>query len=173
MELSGKKVAVFVEQQYQELEVWYPYFRLKEAGAEAVFVGPEANTAYPSKCGYEVRSEQGIEKVNVDSFDAVVLPGGYAPDYMRRNENMVAFVREMHEAGKPVAAICHAGWMLVSANILSGKRATSVAAIKDDMKHAGAEWVDEECVKDGNLITARKPDDLPAFTRTLIQALTQ
>lgn len=171
MKLGNKKIAVFVENQYQELEVWYPYLRLKEEGAQVFFVGPEKGKVYISKYGYPATAELGIQEVNAQDFDAVVVPGGYAPDYMRRNAQMVQFLRDMNKAGKPIAAICHAGWMLASAEIIAGKKVTSVSAIQDDMRHAGANWVDEEVVRDGNIITSRKPEDLPAFCRTLIEAL--
>lgn len=171
MKLENKKIAVFLENQYQELEVWYPYLRLREEGAQVFFVGPEKGKIYTSKYGYPVTAELGIAEVEAQDFDAVVVPGGYAPDYMRRNAHMVQFLRDMNAAQKPVAAICHAGWMLASAEIIAGKKVTSVSAIQDDMRHAGANWVDEEVVRDGNIITSRKPEDLPAFCRTIIEAL--
>ncbi|MEK7542188.1 MAG: type 1 glutamine amidotransferase domain-containing protein [Patescibacteria group bacterium] len=171
MKLTNKKIAVFIENQYQELEVWYPYLRLKEEGAQVFFVGPEKGKVYTSKYGYAVTAELEIAEVNAQDFDAVVVPGGYAPDYMRRNAQMVQFLRDMNAAQKPVAAICHAGWMLASAEIIAGKKVTSVSAIQDDMRHAGGHWVDEEVVRDGNIITSRKPEDLPAFCRTIIEIL--
>ena len=168
---QGKRVAVLVADLYQELEFWYPYYRFKEAGAEVVAIGSEAGKVYKSKNGYPAKADRAASEASADQFDAVVIPGGYAPDLMRRDEHMVRFVREMHERGKIVAAICHAGWMLVSAGILQGKRATSFFSIRDDMRNAGAEWVDEPVVRDGNLITSRVPDDLPAFCRTILDAL--
>ena len=168
---QGKRVAVLVADLYQELEFWYPYYRFKEAGAEVVAVGSEAGKVYKSKNGYPAKADRAASEVSADQFDAVVIPGGYAPDLMRRDEHMVRFVREMHERGKVVAAICHAGWMLVSAGILQGKRATSFFSIRDDMRNAGAEWVDEPVVRDGNLITSRVPDDLPAFCQAILEAL--
>jgi len=171
MKLRNKKIAVFLENAYQEMEVWYPYYRMKEEGADVYFVAPEKGKEYHSKYGYPAKAELGIEDASGQSFDALIIPGGYAPDYMRRNEDMVQMVKDMAGAGKVVAAICHAGWMLASAEVLQGKKATSVEAIKDDMKHAGANWVNEEVVRDGNLITSRTPDDLPAFCRAVIEAL--
>ncbi|GAB4235473.1 MAG: type 1 glutamine amidotransferase domain-containing protein [Deltaproteobacteria bacterium] len=170
MEAKGKRVAVLVENLYQEMEVWYPVYRLREAGANVTMVGPVAGS-YSSKLGYEARAEKGAEQVGPDDFDAVVIPGGYAPDRMRLHRPMVDLVREMFRRGKIVAAICHGGWMLASAEILRGKKATCYAAIKDDLVHAGALYEDREVVRDGNLITSRKPDDLPAFCRTLLLAL--
>lgn len=172
MKLQNKKIAVFLESLYQELEVWVPYYRMKEEGAEIFLVAPEKGKEYHSKYGYPATSDLSIEEARGKNFDALIIPGGYAPDYMRRNARMVQMVKDMAGSGKVVAAICHAGWMLASAEVLQGKRVTSVAAIQDDMQHAGAHWVDEEVVRDGNLITSRTPDDLPAFCRIIIEALT-
>lgn len=170
MELKGKRVAILVEDLYQELEFWYPYLRLKEAGAEVVVLGTGKET-YTSKHGYPAKADRSVENASPDEFDAVVIPGGYAPDIMRRSSALVNFVRQMHDQGKVVAFICHAGWVPISAGILRGRTATSFFSIKDDMVNAGAEWVDREVVRDGNLISSRKPDDLPAFCRTIIEAL--
>lgn len=155
---------------YQELEFWYPYLRLKEEGATVVAVGPEAKE-YKSRLGYPAQAELGAGQARAADFDAVVIPGGYAPDHMRRSAELVDFVRKMAESGKPVAAICHGGWMLASARVVKGRKVTSVAAIRDDLANAGATWVDEEVVQDGNLITSRVPSDLPAFLRAIIAAL--
>ena len=171
MELQGKKIAVFIENLYEEMEAWYPYYRFREEGAEVYFAGPEKGKEYRSKHGYPAKAEMGAEELKAADFNAVVVAGGYAPDYMRRNGRMLQFVRDMHVEGKVVAAICHAGWVLVSADIIRGKKVTSVSSIKDDMTNAGANWVDEEVVQDGNIITSRRPDDLPAFCGTIIGAL--
>ncbi|OHB22341.1 MAG: protease [Parcubacteria group bacterium RIFCSPLOWO2_01_FULL_48_18] len=165
------KVAILVEQQYQELEVWYPALRLKEEGWATVFVGPAAGVEYKGKYGYPVKSELAIDDARAEDFDAVVVPGGFAPDFMRRVPRMVEFVRTMHEAGKVVAAICHGGWLLASAEIVRNKKVTSFFAIKDDLVHAGARWIDSEAVVDGTIITSRKPEDLPAFCREIIKQL--
>lgn len=172
MELQGKKVAILVENIFNVFEFWYPYYRLKEAGAEVVVVGSGSSDVYTGKPATEVRADVSADQVSASDFDGVIIPGGYAPDIMRRYPKMVQLVKEMHGAGKVVAAVCHAGWMLVSADILKNRNATSYFSIKDDMVHAGANWVDEEVVVDGNLITSRKPDDLPAFMRAIISALT-
>lgn len=172
MSLSGKRVAVLVADLYQELEFWYPYLRLKEEGATVVAVGPEKRE-YRSRLGYPAQAELAAAEARGAGFDAVVIPGGYAPDNMRRSPALVSFVREMTEEGKPVAAICHGGWMLCSARVVKGKKVTSVSAIRDDLENAGATWVDEEIVRDGNLITSRVPSDLPAFLRAIITALSE
>jgi protease I len=171
MELKGKRVAVLAENNYQELELWYPLLRLREAGAETFVVGSGSADTYTSKAGYPVQVDVTADQVNAADVDAVIVPGGYAPDLMRRYPAMVQLVREAFEQGKVVAAICHAGWMLASAGILQGKRATCFFAIKDDLINAGASYVDAEVVRDGNLITSRVPSDLPAFCRTIIAAL--
>ena len=171
MELNGKTVAILVENLYQELEVWYPLLRLREAGARVVTVGQEACQTYTSKHGYPVTADRALAQVSAGELDALVIPGGYAPDILRRYPKALDLVRDMNAAGKIVAAICHAAWVLCSAGILKGRRATCFFAIKDDLINAGASYVDEEVVVDGNLITSRKPDDLPAFCREIIAAL--
>lgn len=171
MKLNGVRVAVLVEQQYQEMELWYPVYRLREAGCTVTLVGPEAGNNYPSKLGYPAKADKGIKEVKVTDFDAVIIPGGFAPDFMRRSEAMVALVRTAVEQGKVVAAICHGPWMLCSAGILRGRKATCFFAIKDDVIHAGAHYTDAEVVRDGQIITSRKPDDLPVFVMSILQAL--
>jgi protease I len=173
MKLQGKRIAILAENLYQEMELWVPYYRFKEEGAEVKVVGAGGAKSYASKHGYPVSVDVQAEQVKAVEFDAVIVPGGYAPDMMRRHEAMVGLVREAAQQGKVVAAICHAGWMLVSAGVLKGRRATSFFSIKDDLKGAGADWQDAEVVVDGNLITSRKPDDLPAFCRAIIGALSK
>jgi protease I len=165
-----KRVAVLVENQYQELEVWYPYLRLKEAGFDSRLVGT-GKGEYRSKVGYPAREEVSMDEADAADFDGVVVPGGYAPDFLRRHEKINSFVRAIYGKGGVVAGICHGGWVLVSAGVLNGKRATSFFAIKDDMLNAGAKWEDSEVVVDGNLVTSRKPEDLPAFMREMIRLL--
>ena len=171
MKLKGKRIALMLDQQYQELEVWYPYYRLKEEDAEVVLVAPEGGKEYPSKLGYPCVSDLSAGDVRGADFAAVIVPGGWCPDFMRRDERMVQFIRECFEAKIVLAAICHGGWMLCCTDALRGRRATSFMAIRHDMMNAGAQWVDEECVVDQNVITARKPDDLPAFCKAIIDAL--
>ena len=171
MDLKQARVAVLVEQQYQEMEVWYPVFRLREAGCKVTLVGPEAGQNYPSKLGYPAKSDKAAKDVSATDFDILVIPGGFAPDYLRRHEAVLKLVSTMAEQGKPVAAICHGPWVLCSTQALKGRKATCFFAIKDDVINAGALYVDAEVIRDGNIITSRKPDDLPAFVRTLIQAV--
>ena len=171
MELAGKKVIILVEQMFNDLEFWYPYYRLKETGAQVTVVGSGSAEQYTGKSGTQIKVDLHADQVKADKFDAILIPGGYAPDHMRRYPQMVMLVKDLFETQKPVAAICHAGWMLASAKILEGRIVTSFFAIKDDLIHAGAQWVDEEVVVDGNLITSRKPDDLPAFMKAVIRAL--
>ncbi len=165
-----KKVAILVEDQYQVLEVWYPYLRLKEADVDVVLVGT-GKKEYKSKEGYPAQVNMSIEKARTADFSGVVIPGGYAPDILRRYPKVNNFVKEMFEKKRVVAGICHGGWVLASAGILKGKRATAFCAIKDDMVNAGAKFFDKEVVVDGNLITSRNPYDLPAFCREILKAL--
>ena len=171
MEAQGKKVIILVEEMYNDLEFWYPYYRLKEAGAEVVVVGSGSAEQYVGKSGIPCKPDATADEVSAADFDGIVIPGGYAPDHMRRHPSMVKLVKDLFGAGKVVAAICHAGWMLASAEIVKGRTVTSFFAIKDDLVHAGANWVDQEVVVDGNLITSRKPDDLPAFMQAILTAL--
>lgn len=171
MELNGKRIAILAEDNYQELEVWYPLLRLREAGAQVTVVGREKGKVHTSKLGYEVTADIAAGEARPQDYDAIIIPGGYAPDLMRRNPAMVGLVRDAYRQGKIVAAICHAGWMLASADIIKGKRLTSFHSIKDDMVNAGAIWVDEPVVRDGNLITSRVPQDLTFFCREIISAV--
>lgn len=172
-ELRGTRVAILVADLYQEMELWYPLYRLREAGAETVIVGTEAGRTYVSKHGYPAKAERASADVSADDFDAVIVPGGYAPDHMRRDARLVALVRDADARGKVVAAICHAGWMLVSAGIARGRRVTCFHSIKDDVVAAGGIYEDSAVVRDGTLITSRQPDDLPAFCAAILEALAE
>lgn len=172
MNSPSRHVAILTEDEFQELELHYPRLRLLEAGHRVTVLGT-GRDRYHSARGYPADADACVDDADPATFDAVVIPGGMAPDRMRRHRPMVDFVSAIHGAGKPVAWICHAGWVAVSADILRGRRATSFHSIADDMRNAGAEWVDAEVVRDGNLISSREPEDLPAFCRTLLEALTE
>lgn len=171
MRLSGKRVAVLVEADYQDLEVHYPRLRLLEEGADVWIVGTGSATLYKGKYGYPVEIDRSVQEVKGEELDGIVIPGGWAPDKLRMSEEVLELVREMMRRGKVIACICHGGWVLASADVVRGKRVTSYRAIRDDLIHAGAQWMDAEVVVDGNLITSRKPEDLPAFMRETIRAL--
>ncbi len=169
MELKGKRAIILAEEMYNEFEFWYPYYRLKEAGAEVVVVGSGSAEEYRAKSGLPCKVDRSADQVTSGDFDGIIIPGGYAPDRMRRYPAMVQLVKDFFDSGKVVAAICHAGWMLASAEVVKDRKVTSFFAIKDDLVHAGGDWVDEEVVVDGKLITSRTPDDLPAFMRAVIE----
>lgn len=169
--LNGKKILFFAEEMYEDLELWYPKIRLMEEGAAAIVAAPEAKI-YKGKNGYPAKADVSVNDVRVKEFDALVIPGGYAPDKLRRYAKILEITQQFHTDHKPIAFICHAGWVPVSAKILKGKHATSVKAIKDDMENAGVIWEDAPVVVDGNLISSRTPEDLPDFCRAIIRALT-
>lgn len=165
-----KKIAILLENLFDEHEVIYPYHRFKE-DFEVLLVGTEAGKVYKSKEGFSLKSDAASRDVSADSFDALFIPGGFSPDYMRRSEATIKLVKAMHDQGKPIAAICHAGWVLASAIDLGGKKVTSYPTLKDDLVHAGAEWVNE-IVVDDNLVTGRNPQDLPGVVKAFIKKLT-
>jgi protease I len=171
MRLKGKRAAVLVENLYQEMEVWVPLYRLREEGCEVKVVGTGSAATYTSKHGYPIQADLSADQAHAADFDALVVPGGYAPDILRRYPAALKLVHDAHEKKKVVAAICHAGWVLASAGILKGRKVTAFSAIRDDMVNAGAEYLDREVVVDGNLVTSRKPDDLPAFCREIVRLL--
>ena len=168
------KVAFIVGEMFEDSEFQVPYDRVKEAGHDAVVIGLEAGKKIEGKKGdVTLTTDTSVGEVSAGDFDALVIPGGYSPDKIRGDGKMVALTRDIAGAGKPVAAICHAGWMLAEADIIRGKTVTSWPSIKTDLVNAGAEWVDQEVVEDDNLITSRMPDDLEAFTKTLLSQIEQ
>lgn len=170
MSLSGRRVAILVADQYEDLELWYPKFRLEEAGATTVLAGLGEKT-YLSKHGYPADTDASMDDLSPSDFDGVVIPGGWAPDHLRRSAEVKDFVAAVAARGGLVAAICHGGWVLASAGVSAGRRLTSAAAIKDDMVNAGADWVDAPVVVDGALVTSRSPRDLPSFMPAVIAVL--
>jgi protease I len=167
--LEGKRAALPIGPLFEDTEATYPLYRLREAGAEVVVVGLKAGETIRGKKGQELETEAAAAELSAEELDLLVLPGGYGPDKLRTDEGVKRLVRDMNERGKPIAFICHAGWIPVSAGILEGRRATSYHTIADDMRNAGAVWEDAEVVVDGNLVSSRKPDDLPAFMDALIE----
>ena len=164
------KIVILVEKDFQDLEVYYPYYRLKEEGFDVVVAGTGENS-YKGKFGLTIQADANIKDLDPAKFDVVVIPGGWAPDHLRWHEPVKKFVSAMNKNGKIVAGICHAASVLVSADVLRGKKATCYKAVKDDLVNAGATFFDKEVVVDGNLITSRIPDDLPAFCKAIIASV--
>lgn len=171
MDLPGKRIGILAEDLYEDLELWYPALRLREAGATVVVIGKPGAKRHESKHGLPVDVDVGADEARQESFDALVIPGGYAPDRMRRHADMLALVKRAFDEERVVAMICHAGWVPISAGVVNGRTVTSVSAIRDDLENAGAEWVDREVVRDANLISSRGPQDLPAFCKEIVAAL--
>lgn len=169
--LKNKKVLTIVSKDYDDLELWYPIIRLREANAQVVVAAEQTNTDYLGKNGLIVKSDISFKDVNIADFDALLIPGGWAPDYLRRLPEVLDFVKYMHQNNKVIGQICHAGWVLASANILKGVNVTSTPGIKDDLSNAGAIWHDVEAIRDGNIISARRPPDLPKYLPLIIQAI--
>ena len=165
------KIGFLVEREFEDIELLYPLFRFMEEGYDVVIIGPENKSTYNGKVGYPVESDTAAKDVNVEDFDALIIPGGHAPDYMRIIPTMVELVKKFHESKKIIASICHGPWVMISAKIMKGKRCTSYVAIKDDLENAGAQWVDEPVVIDDKIITSRTPMDLPIFCKTIIAEL--
>jgi protease I len=167
--LAGKRAAVMVGPLFEDTEALYPLYRLREAGAQVGVIGAKAGDVVPGKKGHELEVEQAAGDLGAADLDLLVIAGGFGPDKLRTDDGVLRLVRDLNESGKPIAFICHAGWVPASAGIVEGKRLTSVAAIADDLRNAGADWEDSEVVVDGNLISSRRPDDLPAFMRATIE----
>jgi protease I len=171
MELTGKRVLAFVDEEFEDLEMWYPVLRLREAGADVDIAGPKAKTVYHGKYGVPITSDFAFNEAAATGYDGLYVPGGWAPDKLRRYEHVLRITREIHGQGKPIAQICHAGWVLISAKIVNGYTMTSTPGIRDDLENAGAIWVDQEVVVDRNIISGRRPPDLPAFMREFIRVM--
>ncbi len=172
MQLKNKSIGILVGPGYEDLEFWVPRMRMIEEGATVLIIGTKAGVTYESKSGgLSAKSEAAAKAVRADQLDALLVPGGWAPDKLRRDADVLRLVREMHEQGKIIGLICHAGWVAASAGICSGKRATGSTGIKDDMQNAGAEWVDEPAFRDGNLVWGRVVEDIPDYCRELVMAL--
>jgi protease I len=169
--LAGCRVLMFVDDVYEDLELWYPKLRLREAGAEVVVAGPQAGRTYSGKHGYPCVADASICETTAEPFDALVIPGGFAPDKLRRDVRVLEIVRAVAAAGKPLAAICHGGWVPISAGVYRGVRVTGSPGIKDDLINAGAVWEDAPVVVDRHYISSRKPDDLPDFCRAIVAAM--
>jgi protease I len=170
MKLDRTKIALLAEDDYEDMELWYPYLRLREEGAVVEVIGTR-ESSYASKHGVEVGVDYKVDHAVTGNYDGVVIPGGWAPDRLRRYPPMVRFVEEIYQRGGVCAAICHGGSLLISAGLVDGRQCTSFASIRDDMENAGGQWVDREVVVDERIITSRDPDDLPAFTRATIDEL--
>lgn len=168
-----RTIAAVVDDIYEDLELWYPRLRLEEEGWKVVVAGPVAAKTFSGKHGYPCRSEAAFTELRAADFDGLLVPGGFAPDRIRRDPHVLNLVREIHAAGKLLAFICHAGWVPISAGILRGKRATSTVGIRDDMVNAGVTWVDAPLVVDGNLVSSRTPADLPVFAKGMVDWLKQ
>jgi protease I len=171
MTLPGRKVLIFAASYYEELELWYPKIRLEEAGVGTVVAGVGEATYLGKRGSYPVTVDVHVKDVRAAEVDGLVIPGGYAPDLLRRHEQVLTLTREIFQAGKPVGFICHAGWVPISAGIVKGRRGTSVGAIRDDLVNAGMQWEDAPVVVDGNLISSRTPADLGHFMKAFLAAL--
>ncbi|TCP59160.1 protease I [Tumebacillus sp. BK434] len=173
MRLQGKKVIQLVEHEFEDLELWYPVLRLREEGADVQIVGPSAGETYTGKYGVPIQSDLAFTDVDAADYDAILVPGGWSPDKLRRYPDVLRLVKDMNAARKPIGQICHAGWVLISAKILNGVKVTSTPGIRDDMENAGAVWLDEPVVIDGHIISSRRPPDLPPYAKAFADALAE
>ncbi|SES32227.1 type 1 glutamine amidotransferase domain-containing protein [Salipaludibacillus aurantiacus] len=171
MKLKGMKVLTVVEDEFEDSELLYPHYRLQEEGVIAHIAGKEGGATYTGKNGVPVTADYSFENITIEEYSAILVPGGWAPDKLRRYDEVLDMVSYMNQHKKVIGQICHAGWVLISADILKGKNVTSTPGIKDDMVNAGAEWHNEEVVVDGHLVSSRRPPDLPAYGRALVEAL--
>ncbi|MCF2942182.1 type 1 glutamine amidotransferase domain-containing protein, partial [Paenibacillus tarimensis] len=171
MTLSKTKVLCLLDDEFEDLELWYPVYRVREEGAEVIFAGPEKGKKHIGKYGVPAVADISFDEAESADFDGILVPGGWAPDKLRRYPKVLQLVREMNDADKPIGQICHAGWVLISARILEGRTVTSTPGIRDDMENAGSTWVDEAVVVDGNIVSARRPPDLPPYGKAFVEAL--
>lgn len=171
MRLNGKKVFTILDEDFEDLELWYPVLRLQEEGATVHFVGKEAGKKYIGQHGIPATSDYAFTDIKAENYDGILVPGGWAPDKLRRYPEVLTLIKEMDQAEKPIGQICHAGWVLISADILKGRKVTSTPGIKDDMSNAGATWVDEPVVVDGHIISSRRPPDLPEYAKVFADKL--
>lgn len=173
MRLEDKKILALVDHDFEDLELWYPILRLREEGAKVHLIGPSAKETYIGKYGVPAKADFGFKdlQAHAENYDGILVPGGWAPDTLRRYPEVVRYIKEMDRAKKPIGQICHAGWVLISADILNGKQVTSTPGIKDDMTNAGATWLDEPVVVDGHIVSSRRPADLPVYMKAYIELL--
>lgn len=171
LRLENQKIIALVDTDFEDLELWYPVHRLREEGAQVDLVGEEAHKTYIGKYGVPAESDYAFSEVNPADYDAILVPGGWAPDKLRRFPEVIDMVQYMDKHEKPIGQICHAGWVLISANILQGRTVTSTPGIKDDMTNAGATWVDTPAISDGHIVSSRRPPDLPDYMREFIKVL--
>lgn len=171
MRLTGKRIIAFVENDFEDLEMWYPVLRLREEDATVHVVGDRENKEYKGKYGVPIVSDYSYHDVNYYEYDAVLVPGGWAPDKLRRDKKVLEIVKYMNDQKRVIGQICHAGWVLISAGILEGRKVTSTPGIKHDMMNAGAEWTDDAVVVDGHIVSSRRPPDLPSYLRELIDVI--
>jgi protease I len=170
--LQGKRIAILAEEDFEDSELVEPLRAMRDAGVKVTVVGSGSHETYRGKRGkVKIKVDTTADKVNLQDFDAIIIPGGYAPDRMRLHQPMIDLVRRAFDSGKIVAAVCHGPQLLISADVVRGRRVTSWPSVAIDLKNAGADWVDEPVVQDGKLITARKPSDLPRFNKAIIDAL--
>lgn len=168
---NNKKVLSLIHSDFEDLEFWYPILRLKEEGVEVIVAGEKAGETYIGKYGVPANSDCAFSEIKVEEFDGILIPGGWAPDKLRRFQEVIDIVRKMNDENKVIGQICHAGWVTISAKILNGKNVTSTPGIKDDMENAGAVWIDEAVVVDKNLVSSRRPMDLPLYMKKYIEVL--
>jgi protease I len=171
-DLKGRKAAIIVADEFEDLELYYPMYRLQEEGIQTVVIGLHQRPV-KGKHEYSILPDATIDRVNSRDFDMLVVPGGKSPERLRLNSKILEFVRDFDRSGKPIAAICHAGQVLASAGIVKGRRMTCVESIRDDMVNAGADYVDKSVVRDRNLVTSRVPKDLPDFGKTMVQVVAE